>query len=366
MTEAEQFTSSDAFSWLFAPHHRKSADHVQPDLPYGTNDLDPNLVVVRDSPKRVRCFVRGCDEVVTVPRRGAAGDVCPVHEIRCHHSPNGGTYAYEDVRRNVIASPETFVRRVVGNPFKYESHRLGLERSEDALTWNVFRSLQEAGELAEFARTITGDRTQMEPFLYLWGICLTDDEFDPWNLLLAARRKFEAQLPVERPLTEPDIALHLPGRYLILIEAKFTSRNTYYVEGPRRNASSLTLDELRGIYEEPSLNILNRRAARLAIRIPQQLWRNTVFAEWMAREDHPQTRAYHVNLVRHGQDEESAGEFTNLIQSQFADRFRQITWESIHRQFATTMRLNRMCSYLATKTAGLRPAFRLRASAIQA
>ena len=38
-----------------------------------------------------------------------------------------------------------FAERIVGHPFKYESHRLGAENSEDALSRNVFRSLQEAG-----------------------------------------------------------------------------------------------------------------------------------------------------------------------------------------------------------------------------
>ena len=73
----------------------------------------------------------------------------------------------------------------------------------------------------------------VEPFLYLWGICLTEDAFDPMELLIAARKRFESNLPVERPYTEPDIMIHLPGRYLILIEAKFTSPNTTYASEDR-------------------------------------------------------------------------------------------------------------------------------------
>ena len=122
-------------------------------------------------------------------------------------------------------------------------------------------------------------------------------------------RRFEANLPVDRPLTEPDIALHLPGRYLILIEAKFTSPNGYYSRGPRRDGGSLTLDELLGIYRDPGLVILDHRRAARAERVPYQLWRNMVFAEWMAREDHPYTRAFHVNLVREESETVSAEEF---------------------------------------------------------
>jgi len=39
-----------------------------------------------------------------------------------------------------------------------------------------------------------------------------------------------------------------------------------------------------------------------------------------------------------------------------------MTWEQIHRQFASERGLNRMCRYLETKTAGLRPAFNLMAA----
>ena len=298
-------------------------------MPYGVNDLDPAVNYQPGPPRRVRCYVRGCTNVLTVPTRGQRGEVCPEHGIRCHYSSSGPTFVYQDVRRNIIASADMFAKWIVGHPFKYESHRLGAERSEDALSWNVFRSLQEAGCLHVLAHAITGDSCPIEPYLYLWGICLTDNAFDPWPLLVMARRRFEANLPVNRPLTEPDIALHLPGRYLILIEAKFTSPNGYYNRGPRRDGGSLTLDELLGIYRDPGLQILDHRRADQAERVPYQLWRNTVFAEWMARADHPGTRAFHVNLVREENETVSADEFRSLLNPAFEDRFQRWSWEGV-------------------------------------
>ncbi len=165
------------------------------------------------------------------PTRHEAGEVCPEHGIRCHYSFAGTTYSYADPSNNAIASPDLLATRIIGHPFKYESHRLGSERSEDMLSWNVFRSLQEAGCLGQLARAITGDAYTAEPVLYLWGICLTDDAFRPSDLLIAARKRFESHLPVERPYTETDVMIHLPGRYLVLIEAKFTSPNTTYCAG---------------------------------------------------------------------------------------------------------------------------------------
>lgn len=328
-------------------------------LPYGLAELDPVPFSVPGPPKQVRCYVRGCREILKVSDRDERGDVCPLHGIRCFHSTTGATYTYDDVRGNVIVAPDLLAQRVIGNPFKYESHRLGLERSEDALTWNVFRSLQEAGVLHQLAAMVTGDKIGIEPYLYLWGLDATDDEFGGWPLLMEARRRFESNLPVERPLSEPDIAIHLPGRYLILTEAKFTSKNTFYESGPRKAASSLTLDELRGIYYEPSLDILDWGRAAQAKRIYQQLWRNTIFAAWMARADHPGTVPYHVNLVREKQDEESAREFSALITDKHRHQFQRLTWETIYGLCQNNPRLTTLSRYLKNKTAGLKPAFRL-------
>ena len=213
---------------------------------------------------------------------------------------------------------------------------------------------------APLAQAITGDTSPLEPLLFLWGICLTDDAFDPWDLLVAARERFESDLPVVRPLTEPDIMLWLPGRYLILIEAKFTSPNMTYERGPRKDTQSLTLDELLEIYHDPTLHILDHEQARSASQVYYQLWRNMFFSEWMAREDHSATKAYHVNLVRRGYEKESAAEFHGLVKPEFKDRFQRITWEQIHHIYAADPRLSTLCHYLETKTAGLVRAFHLK------
>jgi hypothetical protein len=341
------------------PRPRPFLKMIDHELPFGLHNLDPRVICLGTSPRKVRCFVRGCGRVLQTPTRYTKGEVCPDHGIRCHCSSYGATYSYADVRGNIIASPDLLATRIVHHPFKYESHRLGLERSEDAVSWNVFRSLQEAGCLGRFARAITGDSSTVEPFLYLWGICLNDDAFDPMELLISARNRFESNLPVERPLTEPDIVIHLPGRYLILIEAKFTSPNTTYERGPRKDAQSLTLDELLEIYHDANLQILDYSRARVASQVHYQLWRNMTFSEWMAREDHPRTKAFHVNLVRQGFEKASAAAFHSLVNPNFKERFRRLTWENIYRFFAGNPALETMRRYLETKTAGLVRAFRL-------
>ena len=38
-------------------------------LPYGTKDLDSQVVCLRRFPRRVRCFVRGCRHILRTPTR---------------------------------------------------------------------------------------------------------------------------------------------------------------------------------------------------------------------------------------------------------------------------------------------------------
>jgi hypothetical protein len=327
-------------------------------LPFGTLDLDPEVHVIPGDPLQVRCYVKGCSQLLRPPRRGFAGDICPDHGIRCHYSSdNGATYSYADVRRNFIIDADFVATRVVGHPDKFESKRLGLEKSEDALTWNVFRSLQKAHCLHEMATWITVQEVKEEPHLYLWGLKVSDDSLQFWDLLHRARQRFESNLPVDRPLTEPDIALYLPGRFIILIEAKFSSSNPYYLDGPRQDNQSLTKEELIEIYQDPTLEILDVDRARRAIRVHYQLWRNMVFCEWMAKKD-GDIQPFLCNLTRQGEEDQSCEEFRQLVKKGFKDQCVHVTWEEIYHRWGRTS-FTPLGRYLETKTASLRPALEL-------
>jgi hypothetical protein len=326
-------------------------------LPYGCDDLNAEVHIEIGPPKRIRCFVKGCPHLLRPPTRAGGGDVCPEHGIRCHSS---GTYSYVDFRRNLIVEAELFATRVIGHPFKHETHRFNQENSEDALSWNVFRSLQRVGCLRRVAQLITGLDIPVEPQLYLWGLSLSDNHFEPWDLLIAARERFEANLPIKRPMTEPDIALHLPGKYLILIEAKFTSPNSFYADGPRKDAVSLTKAELIDLYWNEALVTLDRNKARVASRVHYQLWRNLVFAESMTHIEGSSTPAYLASLTRQGQEQESCAEFAALVRQPYKGHFQHVCWEQLIKEYCPNDdSLSALRKYAESKTAKLRPAFQL-------
>ena len=184
---------------------------IQPS-PYGTRISIPKSNYSKDLP----C---ACDVITAAatwlrpPTRRFPGDLCPEHLIRCHHSSGGATYSYADARQNAIVGADLLAERIVGHPFKHESDRLGFEKSEDALSWNVFRSLQEVGVLREVAAWLTGLVILEEPRLYLWGLRVDDDSVVPWDLLIQARELFEQNLPV-KPTSHRARHRPLPSRSL--------------------------------------------------------------------------------------------------------------------------------------------------------
>lgn len=326
-------------------------------LPYGIKELDRRFVQNK-AKGLVRCPIRSCIHWLTPPaRERGSGEACSKHGIYVHKS---GTYRYEYPSRNVIVDPGFFREQILGNGFKYESHRLGAERSEDTLSYNVFRSLQRLKLLHKVVHLCTGIATNQEPRLYLWGLEMRSKDVEPWDLLIAGRERFESDLPVNRPLTEPDIALFQPGEYLILIEAKFCSGNGVYERDQKTKLLDLTLGQLITIYRDPALKILDYEEALKRDRIHYQLWRNLIFAEWMAQKDGPSTQAYHVNLVRQGYEEDVCDPMLTLMRPQYRDRFNQISWEEIH-GMANRHRpeADHLCSYLEQKTERFRPAFKI-------
>lgn len=321
--------------------------------PYGITDLCSKLTV---RGKQVRCPVVGCDHWLRPPSRKpkAAGDVCPDHGLRAHRS---GTYSLADYRRNLIIDAAFFDSEIRYHPFKYESHRFGLECSEDALTWNVFRNLQKHGQLRRVMQLITGIMPKAEPRLFLWGLQLGECSVSPWQLLVEARDRFEHDLPVQRPKTEPDIALWVPGEALVLIEAKFTSSNpTYRVD--RTKLLDLTIDQLLQIYQWKGMRLLSLEEARRRDEIHYQLWRNLIFSEAMATHDSSVTKAYVANLVREGSEAEVCEPVLTMMNPDRRDRFEQVTWEQLY-QIAKEAGMGQLCRYMEAKTARLKPAFNI-------
>jgi hypothetical protein len=184
---------------------------------------------------------------------------------------------------NNIRFEESYFRRSIWkNPLKAESHRFGNENSEDALTWNVFATLARQQRLSAFLRSFFEVSTNEEPELYLWGlrVCLdgpaSEEQFPA---LCNAREVFGKD--IRKFHTEPDIMLYVPGKFLLLIEAKFTSANTT-IKRSAKDVSGRKPETREGLlkrYHTDDLLVPSEGTPFFS-----QLYRNLVFGAYMANQ----------------------------------------------------------------------------------
>jgi hypothetical protein len=137
------------------------------------------------------------------------------------------TYVLEHERDNFIVG-HNLLGQLEG---KAETWRLDNENSEDALSFNVFRSLQEAGALAAAVRLLAGIDVTEEPELVVWGRRLGPASTHLVPELQAALAELE---PWPGQKTEPDVILRVPGWGWIFIEAKLASPTTTLKNKPEK------------------------------------------------------------------------------------------------------------------------------------
>jgi hypothetical protein len=266
-------------------------------------------------------------------------------EVRFHGSP---TYVLYEPMGNFIAGHRLIQEALDGRWEKAETHRLGHENSEDALTWNVFRSLQEAGQLRSVVELFAGITPAEEPELYLWGRRIGISESCHWDGLAAALELIE-RWPGQKP--EPDCCIRLPGEALILIEAKFGSPTA-------TKHSDAERDRWFKRYDGTCPGLFNRAAisATPARSFPEQLLRNAALASQMRQ---PGEQVTVVALTR-ASDQTSADVVARgcLREGSGVD-VRRATWEGIHGALSPQADLDPLRHYLEHKSFRLERAFAL-------
>lgn len=322
------------------------------EIPYGNSELKKNAGLRYSTGRadsllhgdHLQCCIRDCAELLPKRHRGQEPHFCPKHGISVSTKP---TYIYQDAERNFIIG-----RDILKSFSKVERWRLGFETSEDAVSWNVFVGLYTLEGLAEAFEALTGVVPSGKPELYLWGNRIDADR-TPWPDLHKVRAVLEKSTAIP---TEPDIILRVPGRAIVLIEAKFGSPNSSLAKKKGR-FGSVTEFLKRYRCKEGAADPLNRGwiSGQEDERILEQLCRNAIFAHWLASE---REQPFVVNLVtRKARNDEQL--FRQHL-SENVVRFHVRTWEdicglpAIQKERATILR-----RYLENKTLNLLPAFDL-------
>lgn len=323
------------------------------------------------------CPIKDCTaDLECIPYGQRLHPFCPEHGIRLHSN----TYVYwngneserrEQARlRNFRFRPELARIIALHSKAKAESYRLGYELSEDALTWNVFVGLAEAGKLRDAARFLTARDIDAEPHLYLWGelVDVAGGAVGRFDALDEVRRRLERG--IKRFLTEPDVMLVIPGKVVICIEAKFSSGNTLAYDGtPKDGEKPIGRDGLLQRYLNGASPETKRMINRNGIdeTFHGQLFRNVIFASEMAKGGD-----WHVvNLVSETQwrncrkiQRYSFADPTPNVRAYLKDdcahSFTFRTWESLYRELIEgNTELAVLDTYMRSKSAHYRQAFAL-------
>ena len=253
------------------------------------------------------------------------------------------TYVLEHPLDNVIAGRDVIAEAVAGAWHHRESARLGNETSEGALTWNVLRSLQEAGRLGAAVSAFTTDAIDTEPALGFWGRRIERDRAMPWPALQDG----------------PDACLHLPGWGWILVDARFgggteTLTDAAAVETwlARHSVSA------PGVFDDDALRRIRLRDC------PHRTLETIAFAHHLRVGGDPTERALVVALVRESESTGLERQVGRCLAESADVAFRRFTWESLYAALdSEDGSLAPLRGYLENKSYGLRPAFALHGDA---
>ncbi len=262
---------------------------------------------------------------------------CPEHRI--YISPS--TYDHQDFHENLLQidqSDRTLLKRVFA--IKRETNRLGRERSEDALTFNVFRALERHGVLDVILSRLSGEPESGSTPSY-WSFSLEAGSTHP--LLAAARIAFGE---ADGRGSEPDLILDTP-RALFVVEAKLGSRNE---TTPSRSGAL-------GVYRRAEGNwydsVFRTDPAVVATELKlYQLMRLWLLGTWMAHRS--AKRLVLVNLTPAANERDVTSRFGPHIVTSDSQQFLRCTWESIREQARAIDRpgLEALVEYLGHKTLG--------------
>jgi hypothetical protein len=303
---------------------------------YGVTALK-NTIAITD--ERVECPVKDCGTEIKRARRGEtlrqAAFFCPHHKI--YISPS--TFEYEDEQDNLLwYNPEDRALLSALKAFKRES-RLARDNSEDAITWNVFRYLENSGRLAGFLTAVVG-RPVVNPVPAYWsyssavkGVCRS---------LATARAQFGEAVARS---TEPDLVIEADGK-MIWVEAKLGSTNKTTPSNPGDTKGYLSGGDR---WFEKAFTGDYHAVAVAAERY--ELMRLWLLGTWIAANE--QNEFYLINLRREQDDEMTFGShIAKLPQAHFI----AASWEQFYHWLSdekpSDAAASRTLQYMRDKGAG--------------
>lgn len=277
----------------------------------GVQELKTHIEITKTT---VECPVKGCQSHVDRQRKIFRREdrfKCPEHNI--YISPS--TFEYECEWDNLLwkrTADRHLLKRI--KTVKRES-RMARDRSEDAVSWNVFRYWERNNLVDGFLGSTVGYPLSSSEVIY-WSYSQQDGT--SWSALNRARTEFGERLSRS---SEPDIIIRT-DRALVFIEAKLTSGNKTGPSNPNYTKKYIT-----GGGGWFSRVFHSDYDAVAKVEKKYELMRFWLLGTWIAAQ--LDLDFYLVNLVRAGREKEIETAFGMHICEDPRMRFMRLAWEDI-------------------------------------
>ena len=296
-------------------------------MPYLYNSLKP---IIRYTDDKIESPIIGDDKYYYKKDLITSG-VYPIYIYK-------NTFIYRNESDNLICKDdEDLLLLKEIKKFKRES-RMANDNSEDALTWNVFRTIERGGKLQELLRFLLGiDITN--PKIVYWSYdqenkCL-------YSELIDAREKCKES---KTNGTEPDLIIEC-DQATIAIEAKFTSSNRTHKEDDdvlNKYQSNLMFNKL---FKKTMSDISKKGKYE-----KYELARNWLIGEYLRKEK----KFILINLVKNSNEKDICEAMKEIFIEDENHKFIKKTWEDIYKfcNIYYPFNFSRLIKYMANKTIG--------------
>ncbi|MHB8132447.1 MAG: PGN_0703 family putative restriction endonuclease [Mobilitalea sp.] len=306
---------------------------------YKYSDLKETL---RIDDKSVECPILGCSTIVKRQRHSfkcLPEYYCNEHDIFI--SPT--TFQYRNESSNIIitTNEEMNLLKLIKD-CKRES-RISRERSEDALTWNVFRYLEKSNQLSIFLEQTFNDNSSIIDTVF-WSHSLAEGKI--WTKLIEARNEFGEDL---NKGSEPDLIIRTK-KSIYFIESKFTSTNN--TSGDKVTKQKRIDNQKKYLSGGNSLfkKIFCRSYQYIVQNDMYELLRFWLLGNWIAERN--DANFHLVNLVREEAEQDIENRFGKVILKTDKSNFNRITWESIYHFIRMNNGKEEIINYFKERTVG--------------
>lgn len=305
---------------------------------FGIKDLKQRITI---TPATVECPVKGCSCMVERQRhsfRREARFLCAEHKI--YISPS--TFEYDSEKDNLLWQNKADLGLLEEIKKTKRESRIARDNSEDSLTWNVFRYLENTNQLANLFHF--GHVSHSYADLIYWSY--SQKLKGVWQELNKARKEFGEKLAHS---SEPDL-IALTDKALFFIEAKLTATNNTSPSDKNKCKKYLT-----------GGNVWHKQVFRsdfetVAIKAKKyELFRFWLLGSWLAKEMN--RNFYLLNIVLSERDKDIEERFIpHIIQVDGQRQFKRLTWEEIYDYIADNAPDSQdkqlMVEYFRNKTIG--------------